>query len=262
MLDRARELEASGLDGIWLAERLFAADAGMPAAWPLAAALAVRTKRLRIGVGPLALPLLHPLRLAEDAATVDGLSAGRLDLAVGLGDDRGAYDVFDVDPEQRVARFADGVALLSAALAMRPIEVASPHHDVVGIDVHPKPVAELPLWIAADGAVAARRVARLGARLLCRDLDVAQAFLDAASVHDLAPREIGLVVAPDASDAELTACAARAASLCPRPAGLAWLLSVSDSDATSSALLLARARALRAITGAATVDLSGSPSSD
>jgi len=87
--------ETQGLDGVWLAERHFAIHrrptdpmgAGIPsiASVPLvlAAALAARATRLRIGTGVSVLPLCHPIRTAEEAATVDQISQGRLDFGVG-----------------------------------------------------------------------------------------------------------------------------------------------------------------------------------
>src|SRR3989475_12725255 len=86
--------ETQGLDGVWLAERHFAIHrrptdpmgAGIPsiASVPLvlAAAIAARTTRIRIGTGVSVLPLCHPIRTAEEAATVDQISQGRLDFRV------------------------------------------------------------------------------------------------------------------------------------------------------------------------------------
>src|SRR5262249_49546520 len=89
--------EEYGIDGVWLAERHFAGPrrptdpmgGGIPsiASVPLvlAAAIAARTKRVRIGTGVSVLPLCHPVRLAEEAATVDQISRGRFVLGVGRG---------------------------------------------------------------------------------------------------------------------------------------------------------------------------------
>jgi alkanesulfonate monooxygenase SsuD/methylene tetrahydromethanopterin reductase-like flavin-dependent oxidoreductase (luciferase family) len=94
-MDIAEIAETQGLDGVWLAERHFAMHrrptdpmgAGIPsiASVPLvlAAAIAARTSRLRIGTGVSVLPLCHPIRTAEEAATVDQISQGRLDFGVG-----------------------------------------------------------------------------------------------------------------------------------------------------------------------------------
>jgi alkanesulfonate monooxygenase SsuD/methylene tetrahydromethanopterin reductase-like flavin-dependent oxidoreductase (luciferase family) len=68
---------------VWLSEHHFAEDAWNPSQFPLLAALAARTQRIRLGTYVLLLPLHNPLRVAEDAATVDIISNGRLDLACG-----------------------------------------------------------------------------------------------------------------------------------------------------------------------------------
>jgi alkanesulfonate monooxygenase SsuD/methylene tetrahydromethanopterin reductase-like flavin-dependent oxidoreductase (luciferase family) len=95
--------EDNGLDGVWLAERHFAGPrrptdpmgAGIPsiASVPLvlASAIAARTTRLRIGTGVSVLPLCHPIRIAEEAATVDQVSRGRLDFGVGRSGFARAY---------------------------------------------------------------------------------------------------------------------------------------------------------------------------
>jgi len=163
--------EARGVDVVWLSERPFAGGAPLPAAFPVAAAVAAATSRVRIGVGPLALALHHPLRVAEDAASVDGLSAGRLELGLGLGENERAFDAFAVATAERVARFEEGVALLRAAFEEGPIDLAGRFCDARGLDVQPKPVQPggPPLWLAADSAAAAARAGRIGDGLLCRD---------------------------------------------------------------------------------------------
>ena len=100
--------EAQGIDGVWLAERHFAGPrrptdpmgGGIPsiASVPLvlAAAIAARTKRVRIGTGVSVLPLCHPVRLAEEAATVDQISKGRLDFGVGRSGFPRAYAGYGV----------------------------------------------------------------------------------------------------------------------------------------------------------------------
>lgn len=165
-----RAAEARGADLVWLSERPFSAGAPLPAAFPLAAAIAAATTRVRIGVGPLALALHHPLRVAEDAASVDGLSSGRLELGLGLGANERAFDAFAVATAERVARFEEGVRLLRAAFADSPIGESGRFCDARGLDVHPKPVQEggPPLWLAADSAAAAARAGRLADGLLCR----------------------------------------------------------------------------------------------
>src|SRR5579884_2209082 len=76
--------ERDGLDAMWLAEIHFAPErTHLSAPLPIAAAIAARTSRMKIGIAVQVLPLCHPLRLAEEAATVDQLSHGRLIFGVG-----------------------------------------------------------------------------------------------------------------------------------------------------------------------------------
>src|SRR5207253_227362 len=84
--DQARRAEALGFSSFWLAEHHFHGFGGMlPSPQVTIPALAAETRRLRFGTAVALLPFHHPLLLAEDYATVDVLSGGRLDFGVGLG---------------------------------------------------------------------------------------------------------------------------------------------------------------------------------
>ncbi|MGH9424727.1 MAG: LLM class flavin-dependent oxidoreductase, partial [Terriglobia bacterium] len=63
--------ESIGYDDVWLTEHHFTEDGHAPSPLPQAAAIAVKTKTMRIGTGVLLLPLYHPVRVAEDCATID-----------------------------------------------------------------------------------------------------------------------------------------------------------------------------------------------
>src|ERR1700686_2484340 len=87
--------ERWGLDAMWLAEIHVAAERSVCSApLTLASAIAARTKRMKIGTGVQVLPLCHPLRLAEEAATVDQISHGRLIFCVGPPGFLPAYEAF------------------------------------------------------------------------------------------------------------------------------------------------------------------------
>lgn len=117
---RIADAEAAGLDGVWVNEE----HLGQPGARgtclsPLAflAFVAGRTRSLRLGTTVLVLPLHHPLRLAEETATVHELSGHRLHLGVSPGHPGAYFTAFDVDPEQRYADYDATVAALRALWA-------------------------------------------------------------------------------------------------------------------------------------------------
>jgi alkanesulfonate monooxygenase SsuD/methylene tetrahydromethanopterin reductase-like flavin-dependent oxidoreductase (luciferase family) len=170
--------EARGVDLVWISERPFVPGARIPAALPLCAALAVRTTRVRLGAGPLALPLYHPLRVAEDAATLDGLSAGRIELALGLGGAGQAFTGFGVSSRGRGDRLEEGIALMRAAWSGEPVSFEGRHHTVSDVSISPRPVQQPgpPLWVGATAGAALRRAARLGAGLLATDVHGIEVF--------------------------------------------------------------------------------------
>src|SRR2546430_15511053 len=77
------EAEASGVDSVWLAEYHFAPISVLSSPLMVASAIAARTRRMRIGLAVTLLPLYHPIHVAEDVATLDHISQGRV--AVGAG---------------------------------------------------------------------------------------------------------------------------------------------------------------------------------
>src|SRR5256885_34090 len=84
LLDQASLIEGAGLDSMWVSEHHFAEDGYMPAVLPIVAALLARTKRITVATDRLAASLYDPVRLAEDAATLDLLSGGRFVLGLSL----------------------------------------------------------------------------------------------------------------------------------------------------------------------------------
>ena len=108
--------EDFGFDAVWLAEIHFQKDRSVLSA-PLivASALAACTQRVKIGIAVQVLPLSHPLRLAEDVATVDHISKGRLEFGVGRSGLPGHYQGFNIPYSESRDRFLETLDILRKA---------------------------------------------------------------------------------------------------------------------------------------------------
>lgn len=99
--------ERFGMETAWVAQHHFdASEGGLPAPFVFLAQVAARTSRIRLGTGVVTLPLENPLRVAEDAAVLDLLSGGRLEVGVGTGGNPSAFAAFGHDNADRGEIFA------------------------------------------------------------------------------------------------------------------------------------------------------------
>jgi alkanesulfonate monooxygenase SsuD/methylene tetrahydromethanopterin reductase-like flavin-dependent oxidoreductase (luciferase family) len=161
-VELAVEAERLGLDSVWLSEHHFVDDGYMPSLLPVAAAIAARTERIQIGTALLLAPLHDPVRLAEDAATVDVLSRGRLILGLGLGWRREEFDGLHIPLEERRGRLLDCIAILRQAWG-DGVVTGTGRTPYPGVSVRPKPYRPggPPIWIGAFAERAVRRAGRV-----------------------------------------------------------------------------------------------------
>jgi alkanesulfonate monooxygenase SsuD/methylene tetrahydromethanopterin reductase-like flavin-dependent oxidoreductase (luciferase family) len=138
--------EAWGFDGVWLAERHFSSPGGGAlissigsAPLLLATAIATRTTRLRIGTAVLLLPLGHPVRLAEEVATLDQLSHGRLDLGIGRSSFPRAYEGYNVPYEESRQRFQEYLEVMRLAWTQPRVSYTGKFYTCQDLEVVPKP---------------------------------------------------------------------------------------------------------------------------
>jgi len=158
-LERIEEAERLGIGAVWCTEHHFFDDGYLPQPLTWCAAVAARTSRIAIGTALIVAPLHHPIELAEQAAVVDQLSGGRLELGLGAGYVAREFDAFGVNRSKRAAR--------TEALAK---EIRRLLEDGV---VTPGPVQEsLPIWLGAFGPKGARAAGRTGSGLLWISADL------------------------------------------------------------------------------------------
>jgi probable F420-dependent oxidoreductase len=161
LIDAARRAEAIGIDVLVLTDHLIDQLAPIPAMTAAAAA----TSRLRVGTFVLNNDLRHPAVLAQDLATIDVLSEGRLVIGIGAGWNVPEYEAIGVPFERtavRQARLAEAVAVLKGCFGDEPFTVAGEHYRIEGYDGRPKPVQRPhPAFLIGGGG---RRTIELAAR--------------------------------------------------------------------------------------------------
>jgi len=153
--EQVEAAERWGLDAMWLAELHIAPYRSVLSA-PLAisAAIAARTSRIKIGTAVQVLPLCHPLRLAEEAATVDHISRGRLIFGVGRSGFPRTYEAYGVPYAESRERFAEVLAILKLAWTEERFSYQGKYHSFDNINLVPKPYQKPypPIRIAATSA--------------------------------------------------------------------------------------------------------------
>ena len=113
------EAEALGYHSTFLVEHHFTGWNQVSATLMLLMALAIRTRTLRLGSAVMVLPWHNPVLLAEQAATLDLISGGRLDLGIGKGYRHSEFKGFQIAPEEAEARFEEAVAVMTRAWTTR-----------------------------------------------------------------------------------------------------------------------------------------------
>jgi alkanesulfonate monooxygenase SsuD/methylene tetrahydromethanopterin reductase-like flavin-dependent oxidoreductase (luciferase family) len=163
------EAEALGFHSSFVTEHHFTGIGQVSATLTLLSFIAARTSRLRLGTAVLVLPWHNPVLLAEQVATLDLLSRGRLELGVGKGYRHNEFAGFAMSPDEAEPRFQEVLDVLLRALASdQPFS----HHgrffrfDTVVVEPPPHQRPHPPLWLAAGSKASISACARRGFNLL------------------------------------------------------------------------------------------------
>jgi alkanesulfonate monooxygenase SsuD/methylene tetrahydromethanopterin reductase-like flavin-dependent oxidoreductase (luciferase family) len=182
-LERIVEAEAGGMEAVWTTEHHGFADGYLPQPLVFSAAIAARTTKIRIGTAIVIGPLKSAMQLAEEAAVVDILSDGRLELGLGAGWRTEEFEAFGADHAKRYKRLEERARQLEQlwdAGAATPPPVQRP----------------LPTWLGVRGPRGARIAGRVGAGLLWIDRELMPPYREGLEQggHDPASAKVGGLV--------------------------------------------------------------------
>ncbi len=164
-IEQSVHAEALGFESVWPVEQHFNADLSItPAPLLLLAALAERTRTLRLGIAIVLLPLSHPLRIAEEIATLDVLSNGRVEFGVGRGSIPSHFTGFGVPQAENRERFAEALEVIVQAWTAERVSHAGRFFKVDNLCVVPKPVQQPhpPIRAAASSVETLEYMGRMG----------------------------------------------------------------------------------------------------
>ena len=137
----AERADALGMDCVWLGEIHFTPNRSViSASLQVASSIATRTRRLRIGTAVQVLPLNHPLRIAEDVATIDHISGGRFEFGIGRSGVVRTYDMLGVAYAESQARFREALTIITEAWKGQPFSFAGEFYKFENVTVSPTPL--------------------------------------------------------------------------------------------------------------------------
>ncbi len=159
--------EQLGFDFGWVSEHHFAPDAWSPSPLHVLGYIAAQTSRLELGTNLLLLPFYHPLRLAEDIATVDVLSNGRLTgFAVGSGSIEDEFETYGINSKQRWGRLFEALQVIRGSFEHEVYDHSGKYFQFRNIRMTTKPVLKpFPIWVGGFGEQLVTRAGREGYHL-------------------------------------------------------------------------------------------------
>lgn len=196
-LARQGELaESWGYESFWLPENHFGGEGAIPEPLMLLAAVAARTRTLRLATTSYLLPLRNPLQAAEQVAVLDRLSGGRVTLGVGRGYSAQLLGAFSVSPKDKRRIFEWCLDHMVRAWRGEPVALTEGAEPVT---VAPLPVQQPhpPIWVAAFGPKALAQAGRLGAPYLASPMEPLDRLRDNYRRHVEACEEAGQPAPPE-----------------------------------------------------------------
>lgn len=174
-IEQVRFAERLGFGDVWLTEHYFTGESVYNDALLFAAAVAMRTERIRIGFAVVQLPFHHPVQLAVRLALLDNLSKGRIDVGVGKGTIYNEYEFVGhgLRSDDSRARMEEAIEIIGRLWRGGPVAYNGRYFQVDVPELRPRPVQiPLPLWRSVISPVSFEECGRLGVPILTARLPV------------------------------------------------------------------------------------------
>ena len=204
-VEQAARGEDLGFESVWPVEQHFNQyQSALPCPALLLAAIAERTRTMRLGTAIVQLPLGHPLRIAEELATLDVLSGGRVEFGVGRGSNPQHFAGFGVPMAESRDRMVEALDYIRQAWTQERFSFQGRFFQADDVCLVPKPLQQPhpPIWIAANGRDTFEFAGRSGYPILvAAHINPFPKLRELLSIYQAARREAGH---PDMSQDDLT----------------------------------------------------------
>jgi alkanesulfonate monooxygenase SsuD/methylene tetrahydromethanopterin reductase-like flavin-dependent oxidoreductase (luciferase family) len=167
-IEMAQAAETFGFRNVWLAEHHFSTYGYLSRPVQLATYIAAKTTRLRVGTAVIVVPLHHPLVTAEEIATLDLLSGGRVDIGLGRGYQHYEFERFGLELESGRGRWEEALDVIVKSFGGHPFSYDGKFFKIPETTVFPQPVQRPhpPLWMVAQSAESIETAVRRGFHVL------------------------------------------------------------------------------------------------
>ena len=193
--DQVMEAERLGFDTVWLAEHHFSPERAVLASpMIVASAICAKTERIRIGLAVQVLPLTNPLRVAEEAATVDHISKGRFEFGIGRSGLTRYYQGYNVQYEESRPRFLEALAIITKAWDQEQFSYAGQFNSYENVTVVPKPLQQPhpPITVAVAGEDTFPLIGSMGHSIFVSMNTPREQLIDRLAAYTKSRKEAGI----------------------------------------------------------------------
>jgi probable F420-dependent oxidoreductase len=198
-LEQTRAIRDGGFDALWIGQHYLTFPEQFFQTTPLLARLAAEAGDMLVGTNLLLLPLHNVIDVAEQYATMDIITDGRLILGVGLGYRDPEYAAFGVERKTRAARFEERIEALKLLWTQDHASFSGRHVRFADVSIRPRPLQQPhpPIWIGAAADPAVKRAARLGDAWIATSVTTFTAIKEQVALYRRARQDAGLPPAPE-----------------------------------------------------------------